>query len=124
MIAVVKRSVKQKMEKHQFPQRSERVENSSADDSGHGELPSHLSPCASTHIYGSQNIRTRRSLVLFFCFLIFNVYLFFERVRERERQSVSRKGAERETRNPKQAPGSELSAQSLTWGSNPQTVRS
>ena len=27
-----------------------------------------------------------------------------------------------ETQNPKQAPGSELSAQSLTWGSNPQTV--
>ena len=31
---------------------------------------------------------------------------------------------ERETQNPKQAPGSELSAQSLTWGSNPRTVRS
>ena len=31
---------------------------------------------------------------------------------------------ERETQNAKQAPGSELSAQSLTWGSNPQTVRS
>ena len=31
---------------------------------------------------------------------------------------------ERETQNPKQAPGSELSAQSLTWGSNPWTVRS
>ena len=31
---------------------------------------------------------------------------------------------ERETQNPKQAPGSELSAQSPTWGSNPQTMRS
>ena len=31
---------------------------------------------------------------------------------------------ERETQNPKQAPGSELSAHSLTWGSNPQTMRS
>ena len=31
---------------------------------------------------------------------------------------------ERETRNLKQTPGSELSAQSLTWGSNPRTVRS
>ena len=31
---------------------------------------------------------------------------------------------ERETQNPKQAPGSELSAQSLTRGSNPPTVRS
>ena len=31
---------------------------------------------------------------------------------------------ERETQNPKQAPGSELSAQSPTRGSNPQTARS
>ena len=30
---------------------------------------------------------------------------------------------ERETQNPKQAPGPELSAQSLVLGSNPQTVR-
>ena len=29
-----------------------------------------------------------------------------------------------ETQNPKQPPGSELSAQSLTWGSNPRTARS
>ena len=31
---------------------------------------------------------------------------------------------EREAQNPKQALGSELSAQSLTWGLNPWTVRS
>ena len=31
---------------------------------------------------------------------------------------------ERERENPKQAPGSELSAQSLTWGLNPRTMRS
>ena len=39
---------------------------------------------------------------------------------ERERQCVSRGGAERdgETQNPKQAPGSELSAQSPIQGSN------
>ena len=30
----------------------------------------------------------------------------------------------RKTENPKQSPGSELIAQSPTWGSNPQTVRS
>ena len=30
---------------------------------------------------------------------------------------------ERETQNPEQAPGSEPTAQSLTWGSNPQTVK-
>ena len=33
-------------------------------------------------------------------------------------------GRETETQNPKQAPGSKLSAQSPTRGSNPQTVRS
>ena len=41
-----------------------------------------------------------------------------------ERQSMSRAGAERETQNLKQAPGSELSAQSLMWGWNSQTMRS
>ena len=41
-----------------------------------------------------------------------------EKEREREREG------QRETQNLKQAPGSELSAQSLMWGSNPQTVRS
>ena len=43
---------------------------------------------------------------------------------ERKRQSMSGGGAERETQNPKQAPGSESSAQNLTQGSNPQTVTS
>ena len=43
-----------------------------------------------------------------------------------ERQGESRGGAEggRETQNLKQAPGSELSAQSLMQGSNPGTVKS
>ena len=40
----------------------------------------------------------------------------------RARQSMSRGRAERETQNLKQAPGSELSAQSPTRGSNPQTT--
>ena len=49
--------------------------------------------------------------------------LFFEREREREgkrkRQSMSGEGQrERETQHPKQAPGSKISAQSLTRGSN------
>ena len=54
-----------------------------------------------------------------------NVYLSL-RDRETERQNVSRGGAEREggRQNPKQAPGSELSAQSLTQGLNPRTVGS
>ena len=54
------------------------------------------------------------------CFF-FNAYLFF---RERERQSASRVGAQRRTQNPKQTPGSGLSAQSPSQDSNTQTVRS
>ena len=44
---------------------------------------------------------------------------------ERQRESTSRGGAqsEREKQNSKQAPGSELSAQSPTRGSNQQTER-
>ena len=57
----------------------------------------------------------------FYClssYNFFNVYLFL-RERERERESTSEGGAEKEeTQNLKQAPGSELSAQSSTWGSN------
>ena len=48
-----------------------------------------------------------------------------ERERERERENVHALRAlagegqrERDTKNPKQAPGSELSAESPTWGSN------
>ena len=54
-------------------------------------------------------------------FLIFLTFLFIF-----ERQSMSRGGAEREreTQNLKQAPGSELSAQSLTWDLKSQMVRS
>ena len=44
---------------------------------------------------------------------------------ERERESVSRGGAEREgDPESKQAPGPELSAQSPVQGLNPQTMRS
>ena len=57
------------------------------------------------------------TLELALSFFIFNVYLY---LRERERERMSRGGAEREeTQSPKQAPGSELSAQSPTQGSNP-----
>ena len=50
----------------------------------------------------------------------------FERERKRQRQSASRGGAEREreAQNPKQAPGSELSAQSMMWGLNSRTLGS
>ena len=62
------------------------------------------------------------SLSFFFLFLkkIFNIDLFF---RERDRAWAG-EGRERGTQNLKQASGSELSAQSLTWGSNPRAGRS
>ena len=49
----------------------------------------------------------------------FNVYLF---LRERDRALAGKGQGERETQNPKQAPGSEPSAQTPMWGSNSQTV--
>ena len=55
-----------------------------------------------------------------------NIYLFLterERERERERDHEWGRGRERGRQNLKQAPGSELSAQSLTWVLNSQTVR-
>ena len=57
---------------------------------------------------------------------LFKFFLMFIYFWDRERQSVSGGGAEREThtQNQKQAPGSELSAQSPTRGLNPQTVSS
>ena len=56
----------------------------------------------------------------------FNFFLVFIFERGRERQSMRRGGAEREreTQNPKQDPGSELSAQSPIWGLNSWTMRS
>ena len=52
---------------------------------------------------------------------IFFFKFYFYYLLLRERQSVSREGAEREmeTQNPKKAPGSGLLAQSPMWGSNP-----
>ena len=51
--------------------------------------------------------------------VIYFFYVFiFEREREQER------GRHTHIQNPKQAPGSELSAQSRTWGSNSRMVRS
>ena len=44
--------------------------------------------------------------------------------RDRDRAWTEEGQRERETQNIKQAPGSELSAQSLTQGLNPRTVRS
>ena len=54
----------------------------------------------------------------------FNVYSFTETEREREREQARAGQRERGTQNPKQAPGSELSAQSPMRGSNSRTARS
>ena len=43
---------------------------------------------------------------------------------ERDSARVGEEQKERETQNPKEAPGSELSAQSPTWGLNARTSRS
>ena len=51
-----------------------------------------------------------------FLFLFFNAFIYFER------ESTSEGGAEKDTQNVKQAPGSKLSAQSPMWGLNSQTV--
>ena len=50
------------------------------------------------------------------------IYIFWERKREREKAGEEQK--ERETENLNEGPGSELSAQSLMWGLNSQTMRS
>ena len=52
------------------------------------------------------------------------IFLMFVFEGERERQSMSGRGTERETQNLNQAPGSMLSAQSPTQGLNSQTTRS
>ena len=52
------------------------------------------------------------------------MFIYFEREGERERESEQGRFRGRETQNPKKAPGSELSAQSLTQGSNSWTARS
>ena len=65
---------------------------------------------------------TKIYLNMFYFLKFFNVYLFFER--ERDSVQAGEGKRERETQNLMQAPDSELSAQSLTRGSNSQTVRS
>ena len=61
---------------------------------------------------------------MFYLFLIF-FFKIHSFLRQRETEHERGEGKrERETQNPKQAPGSELSAQSLMRGSNSRTVRS
>ena len=73
------------------------------------------------HLYPSNCFLCARFGTLFFLlWLLLCVFIF-----ERQRQNVSGLGQrEREAQNPKQDPGSELSAQSPTRGSNSQTAKS
>ena len=56
--------------------------------------------------------------------IIIKKYFFYLFLRDRGRVWAGEGQRERETQNPKQAPGSELLAQSPTWGLKSQTVRS
>ena len=58
----------------------------------------------------------------FLFFLLFLMFIYFEGERDRVRAGEGQR--DRETQNPKKAPGSELSAQGLMLDSNSQTVRS
>ena len=73
-----------------------------------------------TELTGEWIIRRVPSEERILFFLIFNCFYILI-LRERKRQSMSWGGAEREreTQNLKQAPGSELSAQSPRQGLNP-----
>ena len=59
-----------------------------------------------------------------FLSFICNVLSIFETEREQEKECASKGEGQRERKNPKQAPGSQLSVHSLTQGSHSQTVRS
>ena len=68
---------------------------------------------------------TKSSHAVLPSWLLPKVYLFLrERERETEHEQGRSRERQRETQNPKQPPGSELSAQSLMQGSNPQMSRS
>ena len=64
-------------------------------------------------------------LFIFYFKKVFLMFIF-ERERERDRAQVGegQRERERETQNPKQTPGSELSAQNPRRGSNSPTTRS
>ena len=67
----------------------------------------------------TKNVRSGRLYLFFFFLIFFYIYLFLI-----ETGHKWGRGRENETQNLKQAPGSELSAQSPMRGSNSQTMRS
>uniref|UniRef100_A0ABI7Z845 Rho family-interacting cell polarization regulator 2 n=1 Tax=Felis catus TaxID=9685 RepID=A0ABI7Z845_FELCA len=72
-------------------------------------------------VYSFGGLFLKLYFILFYFYIFFNVYLF---LRQRETEHERGRVRERETQNPKQAPGSERSAQSPTRGSNSWTARS
>ena len=94
---------------------------------GHSPTEGHLSCFQSCAIMDKVTISlhvriyVQTEVCISFFLIFFNVYLF---LRERVRARVGEGQIERETQNQKQAPGSELSAQSLTRGWNSRTSRS
>ena len=64
------------------------------------------------------NLFTHLFSIVFFCFFLFFFFYIYLFLRQRETEHEQGRVRERETQNPKQAPGSKLSAQSPTWGSN------
>ena len=83
----------------------------------------HLDSLHSLAIFdnAAMDIRVHVPPLFSFSLFLFYIYLF---LRDRDRAQVGEGQGENETQNLKQAPGSELSAQSPMWGSNSQTVRS
>ena len=73
------------------------------------------------HEVSGRGSEKRGASFFFFSFFFFKVYLFLG---QRETAWMGEGQRERETQNRKQAPGSEPSAQSPTWGSNSRTARS
>ena len=76
------------------------------------------------HIFPEQGRMPLLTQLAVFILMLLKFYLF---LREREREETVcewGRGRERGTQNPKQAPGSQLSAQSLMQGSNSRLVRS
>ena len=66
------------------------------------------------------------NILLFISFKKIFPMFIFERERQRDRETELEwgRGRERGRHNPKQAPGSELSAQTPMWGSNSRTMKS
>ena len=92
-------------------------------------LPENANSVSHSWVYNEEG-QTYPYLLLSSCaFLILLMFVYFwerdkERESDRETEGEQGRDTERGRHNPKQAPGSELSAKSPTWASNSQIVRS